>query len=164
MGKTADPREIAGVLYEALIGTAIKHMRSAAPRLSGISANDPNVASRVEAALPPDAYPEVRRFLVSLAHEGELERIADVLRAFESMSRTTQVLDAEVTSASELDAEQRGRVVADLAQRYGVAENKITFRVDETLIGGLIIRVGDQVLDNSLRTRLGAVQRNMLSS
>jgi F-type H+-transporting ATPase subunit delta len=32
------------------------------------------------------------------------------------------------------------------------------------LIGGLIIRIGDQVLDNSLRARLSAVQRNMLAS
>jgi F-type H+-transporting ATPase subunit delta len=40
----------------------------------------------------------------------------------------------------------------------------MSFEVDESLIGGLIIRVGDQVLDTSLRTRLGHVQRSMLTS
>jgi F-type H+-transporting ATPase subunit delta len=39
----------------------------------------------------------------------------------------------------------------------------VRFRVDPSLIGGLIIRIGDQVLDNSLRTRLSAIQRNMLA-
>ena len=39
--------------------------------------------------------------------------------------------------------------------RYG-ADLKVSFGVDQSLIGGLIIRVGDQVLDNSLRTRLTA--------
>jgi F-type H+-transporting ATPase subunit delta len=41
---------------------------------------------------------------------------------------------------------------------------QVRFHVDESLLGGLVIRVGDQVLDNSLRTRLSAIQRNMLNS
>lgn len=164
MGKTADSREIAGVLYEALVGTAIDQLRAAAASLGGISANAPDLGGRIEATLPPTTYPEVRKFLLSLAGEGEWERLGEVVRAFEGLSRTAQILDAEVTSASALAAEQRTRISTDLAKRYGVAENKITFRVDETLIGGLIIRIGDQVLDNSLRSRLGAVQRNMLAS
>jgi F-type H+-transporting ATPase subunit delta len=51
-----------------------------------------------------------------------------------------------------------------LQQRYPQAELDVKFSVDESLIGGLVIRVGDQVLDNSLRSRLGAIQRNMLVS
>jgi len=40
----------------------------------------------------------------------------------------------------------------------------VHFDVDASLIGGLIVRVGDQVLDNSLRTRLSAVKNSMLTS
>ena len=58
---------------------------------------------------------------------------------------------------------QQATITGDLRSRYG-ADLKVSFGVDQSLIGGLIIRVGDQVLDNSLRTRLSAVQRNMLAS
>jgi F-type H+-transporting ATPase subunit delta len=68
-----------------------------------------------------------------------------------------------VTSAVELNDEQRERIGNELNQRYQ-AELDMHFDVDESLIGGLIIRVGDQVLDNSLRTRLGMLQRSMLTS
>ena len=66
-------------------------------------------------------------------------------------------------SRAPLETAQRQTIESDLAQRYG-AGISVSYQVDPTLIGGLILRVGDQVLDNSLRTRLSAIQRNMLSS
>ena len=67
----------------------------------------------------------------------------------------------EVTSAVALDGAQQARILADLTQRYG-DRIVVRFSVDESLIGGLIVRMGDRVLDNSLRTRLAALQRNMI--
>ena len=58
---------------------------------------------------------------------------------------------------------ERDQIVSDLRGRYGERLD-LRFGVDASLIGGLIIRVGDQVLDNSLRARLSAIQRNMLAS
>jgi F-type H+-transporting ATPase subunit delta len=103
--------------------------------------------------------------LLSLANEGLLGQVEDVAAAFGSFlaGPPTQALDALVTSAVDLSAAQQESIGADLRQRYG-ADLKLSFAVDQALIGGLIIRVGDQVLDNSLRTRLGAIQRNMLTS
>ena len=63
----------------------------------------------------------------------------------------------------ELNEAQRQRITDDLNKRYGQSI-KLDFTVDSSLIGGLIIRVGDQVLDNSLRTRLSLVQRNMMAN
>jgi F-type H+-transporting ATPase subunit delta len=74
----------------------------------------------------------------------------------------SQAIDASVTSAIELSDEQKERISRELQQRYGKVH--VTYQVDPTLIGGLIIRVGDQVLDNSLRTRLSAIQRILQAS
>jgi F-type H+-transporting ATPase subunit delta len=62
-----------------------------------------------------------------------------------------------------LDDGQRAKIASELRERYGDGL-ELRFSVDPSLIGGLIIRIGDQVLDNSLRARLSAIQRNMLAS
>ena len=71
-------------------------------------------------------------------------------------------LTGEVISAIELSESQQAKIVGELRGRYG-ERLELRFATDPSLIGGLIIRVGDQVLDNSLRTRLSAIQRNMLA-
>jgi F-type H+-transporting ATPase subunit delta len=159
---TSEAREAARALYDALVGGALQSLKAAAPHLQIASGDGPELQAQIAAALPADAPPIIGRFLVGLAGVGALSQLPAVVREFEhyfQASGTTQLL-GEITSAVELSNEQRDHITNDLRGRYG--ENlQLTFQVDETLIGGLIIRVGDQVLDNSLRTRLGAIQRNM---
>lgn len=162
MATTVDARAIAGALYDSLVGKALEQLRAAAPRLTSTS-GDP--AQLIDAALPADALPQVRNFLLGLAREGLLDQVPGVVDAFAGFAAgaPAHALDAAVTSAVALNEAQQASVASDLRQRYG-AELAVSFAVDPSLIGGLIIRVGDQVLDNSLRTRLSAIQRNMLAS
>jgi F-type H+-transporting ATPase subunit delta len=161
MATTVDAKAIAGTLYDALVGAALEQLRAAAPKLA---AGSGDAVSRVNAALPADAMPQVRNFLLGLAREGLLDEISAITEAFAAYVAAggTAVISAAVTSAVELTPAQRATIEADLRQRYG--EVQVSFDVDASLLGGLVIRVGDQVLDNSLRTRLGAIQRNMLNS
>lgn len=163
MATTVDARAIAGALYDSLVGKALEQLRAAAPKLGAVPGGDP--AALIDAALPPDALPQVRNFLLGLAREGLLDQVPGVVEAFAGFAAgaSAEALDAEVTSAVALSAAQQESITADLRQRYG-ADTSVSFGVDPSLIGGLIIRVGDQVLDNSLRTRLSAIQRNMLAS
>jgi F-type H+-transporting ATPase subunit delta len=159
---TSEAREAARALYDALVGGALQSLKAAAPHLQAVSSDGPALQAQIAAALPSDAPPIIGRFLVGLAGAGALSQLPAVVREFEHFTQAggaTQLL-GEITSAIELSDEQRNHITSDLRGRYG--ENlQLTFKIDETLIGGLIIRVGDQVLDNSLRTRLGAIQRNM---
>jgi F-type H+-transporting ATPase subunit delta len=164
MPTTVDARAIAGALYDSLVGKALEQLRAAAPRLGAAgSVADPE--AQIDAALPAGAMPQVRNFLLGLAREGMLDQVPGVVEAFAALAQggsTAPAIDAEVTSAVALSEAQRATITADLRQRYG-AEVDVRFAVDPSLIGGLILRVGDQVLDNSLRTRLSAIQRNMLA-
>lgn len=159
---TTDARAIAGTLYDALMSTALTQLRAAVSKLAGTTGDD--LTARVEVALPAGTLPQVRNFLLGLAKEGLLDQADEVVAAFATYvsSASTQALDASVISAVDLSATQQATISADLQKRYGAVA--VSFSVDASLIGGLIIRVGDQVLDNSLRTRLSAVQRNMLAS
>lgn len=164
MATKVDTRAIASTLFDSLMGTALDQLRAAAPKLAAVGAKgDPSAA--ITAALPADAMPQVRNFLLGLAQERLLDQLPAVIDALAGIAAgaAVQVVDANITSALDLSAAQKDMIVRDLRQRYG-QELAVTFSVDPSLIGGLIIRVGDQVLDNSLRTRLSAVQRNMLAS
>jgi F-type H+-transporting ATPase subunit delta len=162
---TSEARDAARALFDALMSGVLESLKAAAPKLQGVTPEAADAQSRILAALPPDTPPMIGRFLIGLAGAGKLGDLPAVLREFEYLAQAggAITLDAEVTSAVELSDAQRNRIISDLQGRYGEGLS-VRFTTDESLIGGLIIRVGDQVLDNSLRTRLGAIQRNMAAS
>ena len=161
---TSEAQAAARALYDSLIGGALQALRTAAAKLEGASGDGSDIETRINAALPADAPREVRNFLLALAREAALERLPAIVKAFERYSQgEARRLEGEVISAVQLDDGQRAKIAGELRERYGDGL-ELRFSVDSSLIGGLIIRIGDQVLDNSLRTRLSAIQRNMLAS
>jgi F-type H+-transporting ATPase subunit delta len=70
---------------------------------------------------------------------------------------------ADITLARAADAELEREVVATLERQLGktVIPN---FQVDPELMGGVVIRVGDQVLDGSIRRRVADLRRRLLRS
>lgn len=159
---TSEAQVIARALFDSLVGGALDALRTAAIRLE--SGSSENIEQRIAAVLPSDTPREVKNLVLALGKEGRLGQLAAVASAFEGMTqRGTTAMTGEVISAEALDAAQRAKIEKDLASKYGEALT-LRFSVDPSLIGGLIIRIGDQVLDNSLRSRLSAVQRSMLAS
>ena len=160
---TSEAQVIAHALYDAVIGQVLNSLRAVVRSVDGASGD--LTGERLVAQLPPDTPREVRNLLAALAAEKRLGGLPAVVQAFESVASAAQArpLEGEITSAVELDEAQRAKVLADLQQRFGEGL-VLHYSVDPSLIGGLIIRVGDQVLDNSLRTRLSAIQRNMMTS
>lgn len=66
---------------------------------------------------------------------------------------------AHVTSASPLSDEQRGRLERSLGSVYG-REIAVHTDLDAALMGGVVIRVGDEIIDGSTAARLDAVRRH----
>jgi F-type H+-transporting ATPase subunit b len=67
---------------------------------------------------------------------------------------------SEVTSALPLTAEEKEAVRQDILSRIG-AQATVTFRVDPGILGGLVVRVGDKVLDGSVAGQLEALRQNL---
>ena len=61
---------------------------------------------------------------------------------------------AKVTSAVELSDAQKSQVEKRLLETTGYVKFEISYDVDKDLIGGMVIRIGDRVVDSSIRTRL----------
>lgn len=90
-------------------------------------------------------------FAVGLGRSGDLPQIADRFLAKAAEARNRSV--AEVRSAVPLDDETVEKLASALAKRVG---NQVEVRVvvDESVLGGLVARVGDTVIDGSVRRRL----------
>jgi F-type H+-transporting ATPase subunit b len=67
---------------------------------------------------------------------------------------------AEVTSALPLTAEEKESVKQDVLAQVGDQET-VTFRVDPAILGGLIVRVGDKVLDGSVSGQLESMRQSL---
>jgi len=111
----------------------------------------------------PDTNPLVRNLVALLISRGSVKLIGDVHLSY------SQLVDeyrgrqrVEVTSAVSLDTaelERISRFVSELIQKEVV----VSTEVDETILGGVIIQVGDQLLDGSVRSRLEGLRRQIRS-
>ena len=69
-------------------------------------------------------------------------------------------ITAEVTAAQALSADQEAKLAETLKARVG-KDVKINMAVDESLIGGLVVKVGSRMIDTSIKSRLRALQNSM---
>ena len=88
------------------------------------------------------------------AIETEFQRLAD-----DAADR----LRATVTTAIELDREERDRIQEDLSKRLG-KEVRLTLVVDPRIIGGLKVQYGDRVVDATVATRLQQLRRRLAAT
>jgi F-type H+-transporting ATPase subunit delta len=98
--------------------------------------------------------PEQRKFLGLLADNERLSVLPEITSLFARLRNAhEQVLDARVTSAFALTEPQVADIRATLEARRG-RKVQVTVTVDPQLIGGVSIRIGDEVMDASVRGKL----------
>jgi F-type H+-transporting ATPase subunit delta len=101
--------------------------------------------------------PEMRAFAALLVDENRttlLPAIRDALRVL--VDRMEGRVLAEVTSTRPLEAAEVERLTAALSRRVG-AQVTVSLKVDEGTLGGIVARVGDLLLDGSVRTQLASL-------
>lgn len=95
-----------------------------------------------------------RNFIKTLVENDRLLLLPEIAAQFQWLkNRHEGSADAEIVSAFELTESQVAELVAGLEKKFGV-KIKPTVRVDASLIGGVKVLVGDQVLDTSVRAQL----------
>ena len=102
-----------------------------------------------------------RNFLKVLAYNRRLELLAEITAQFEHLRQSSEKrLEIEVISAVELDQAQREKLAEALKRRFG-REVEIEARMDPAVLGGVVIRAGDHVIDGSVRGRLNRLSRQL---
>lgn len=99
------------------------------------------------------------RMLVSKNHYADM---GSVFRYFiDQVKEYKNIGTAHVTSALKLNAVQEEHVKKRLLETTKYIDFDITYEVDSSLIGGMIIRIGDRVVDSSIKTKLYNLSREL---
>lgn len=114
--------------------------------------------ARVVAELLKDARPQVRNLARLLVERGRAGVLPQVLERYDALAdRESGVLRADVVTAVPVDRQLEDRIRKQLAAKLG-GDVQTTVRQDPSILGGLVIRIGDRVIDGSVRTRLEQLQ------
>ena len=128
------------------------------PDVQAFAAN-PNVTARdlvatLTSLVKSPMTPEASNFLQMLAENGRIALLPQIGAQFQVLKNAQLgAADAEIASAFALTDEQLAQLVGTLEKKFGRKLNpQVT--VDPSLIGGVRVLVGDEVLDTSVRARL----------
>ena len=95
-----------------------------------------------------------RDFVSLLAHNRRLGFLPEIAALFEQMkSEVENAVDVEVVAASKLTPDQERRYAAALQKKLG-RQVRLHTRIDDSLLGGAVLKAGDLVIDGSLKGRL----------
>jgi F-type H+-transporting ATPase subunit delta len=103
----------------------------------------------------------VRNFVRVLASNKRLVLLGEIVKLFEEMKADHErVVDVEVISAFSMDEGAQQKLASALKQRLQ-RDVKLNTSVDKSLIGGLVVRAGDLVIDGSVRGKLNKLIETM---
>ena len=115
---------------------------------------DEQVFGLVSGIAGKDLSPKVLNFLNVVIGNGRLAVLPEIASQFRTLVNDRGgVADAHIVSAFPLDATQQADLAKTLEKRFG-RQLKTTVTVDSSLIGGVRVTVGDEVLDTSIVARL----------
>lgn len=164
--------QYATAFYEATFERLLGSLSAAAEALAvnpallqKLSSLDVEFADRkaaLDAILTDGVDPMARNLLYTLVERGDLALLGTVItslraRMQQSLTGPTQV---EVTTAAPMEADQRRALEQKLAAQYG-GNLQYAYHVDSAILGGMIVRVGDKLIDGSVASRLAALKQTL---
>jgi F-type H+-transporting ATPase subunit delta len=161
-GEAKKDAERFGAFMEAIAGAVDVDERIA------IALESPRVSKRVKAKLLQDALEDVApdqfvRFLQAIVKRGRQGLFGEISQEYQKLLDTKlNRVHAGITLANEPDAKLEKLLVDRLSKVLG-KEVRAHYRVDQQILGGVVVRVGDRIYDGSVRRRLAVLKRKMLT-
>jgi F-type H+-transporting ATPase subunit delta len=117
------------------------------------------VVGRIVEAL--ELSPVTRNFLFVLIDRRRTRSLGEIVHAFETaLDQRTGVVRAEIASAGDMNDHQRAALASQFERLTG-KHMRMTFAVDQSLIGGVIAKVGSTVYDGSVRGSLESLEKRL---
>jgi F-type H+-transporting ATPase subunit delta len=108
-----------------------------------------------------DAEPQLLNFLELLIEKHRMPVLFRIRRQFDALwAKENKRLGVVVTSAVELDPEIAKRIGSEIEEQTGNTV-ELQSRVDPDILGGLVVQVGNMVLDTSIRNRLEKLRKSV---
>jgi len=110
------------------------------------------------------AEPELVNFLELLVDKHRMPEIFRIRRELDELwKKENRRLDVTVVSAVELDEDVVKKIGAEVERQTGEAV-ELSSRVDDDILGGIVLRVGNMVLDASIRSRLEKLRKTVATA
>lgn len=129
--------------------------------------NHPKVSKEEKVALVENIFKgrvsmELSGLMYMLTEKGRFAEITSVLTYFlDRVKEHKNIGTAYVSTAIELSDEQKKAVEKRLLETTKYVEFEMHYSVDTDLIGGMVIRIGDRVVDSSIKTKLYDLTREL---
>jgi F-type H+-transporting ATPase subunit delta len=118
----------------------------------------------VLAQIAAGADEEVVNFLRLIAEKGRAGELIEIAEELDTLvAREKQILDVELTTATELTDTEFGRILGRIESASG-RKVQATRKVDPDLIGGIVLQAGSMRLDASVRGRLERLRHDLTRS
>jgi F-type H+-transporting ATPase subunit delta len=106
---------------------------------------------------------ELRNLLAVLISNNRIGQVVEVAQAYRSELKQRQgIRQVEITTARELGEAERGPLVAGVAKLAG-ARIEADFKLDKSILGGTVVRIGSTVYDGSVRGRLERLKEALIA-
>lgn len=103
-------------------------------------------------------------FMRLVTQNRRLPVVPDVIRAFQGLAAKARgEVSAEVISATPLNEEQTSALKSALKDSVG-QDVQLSAKVDPSLLGGLVVKIGSRMVDSSLRTKLATMRASLSGS
>jgi F-type H+-transporting ATPase subunit delta len=119
---------------------------------------------RAVEALAGPLSPEVLSLVGIMLERKRIDRFPALAEAFAARTRAQRGIElAEVTTAVEIGPDERNLIADRIARQIG-KQVEVRTNVDPALIGGVVVRVGDQLFDASVRGRLENLRKRLVGT
>jgi F-type H+-transporting ATPase subunit delta len=104
----------------------------------------------------------ILNFLYLLIDNHRQFYLKDIFLAFvELVNSARKIIQAEVTSAVDLNETEKEKL-SGVIQNFTGKKVEPVFKVDPTIIGGVILRIGDKVIDGSIKSKLNSLREHLV--
>jgi len=125
---------------------------------------DTTAKQRILVEITRGGHPLVANTIQLMLDRGRFDLVAELREAYEALAATeADLVKVEVTSAMELTAAAREKIAARVAEAAG-RRVELAARVDPGIIGGLVLRVGDVIVDGSVQARIRQLRRRLATA
>ena len=153
--------EVVVTQLESLLTDVLANLTSLASYLQSPRVALEAKTQLLDRALAAQISPVLLNFLKVVARRGRMDSLAEMAVAARHLfNEARQMVEVEVRAAVELDETMRSQLSDVLTSSLG-RKVQLRVQVDSTLIGGIVLRIGDQVIDGSVVTRLTQMRQQI---
>jgi F-type H+-transporting ATPase subunit delta len=106
---------------------------------------------------------ELRNLIAVLISNDRIGQVSEVAQAYRRLlQQQLGIRPAEIVTARELDSKEREALVAEIAKLAG-SKIEASFTLDESILGGTVVRIGSTVYDGSVRDRLERLREALMA-